>query len=329
MEAPARSTLLVAVGVLAVLLVAAAALARTASGPADRWTVASPDGSVTATVAARANHFVLTVRRRGRRVLDTPLGTADARRLAIATGTVRDAFTTPAGKRLRHELDAHRLTLSFGPRRRIEVLAADDGVALRQTGAGAESTAWRPPPGTRAWLQSFRASYEGHYDPVALDAARAGDYGFPALLDTGAGTWALLTEAGLTRGAAARLTIAAGRRGTLGVALPRGEAPPDTTPWRVAVVGDLPAIVASDLALSLGRPSQIRDTSWIHPGRVAWSWWSEPASPGDARRQRAYVRAAAAYGWPYVLLDAGWWNVRDMPGLARYAAARGVRIMLW
>jgi alpha-glucosidase len=326
MEARTRSTLLVAIGALAVLLVAAAALART--GPADRWTVASPDDSIAATVTVHANRFVLTVRRRGRRVLETPLGSADARRVETAIATVHDAYETPAGKRRRHELDARRLTLTFGPGRRIDVLAADDGVALRQTGAGAESTAWRAPRGTRAWLQSFLSSYEGHYNAVALGSAPAGDYGFPALLDTGAGTWALLTESGLTRGPAARLTVAPGHPGALRVALPRGATPPHTTPWRVAVIGDLPAIVGSDLPLSLGRPSQIRDTSWIHPGRVAWSWWSEPASPGDLWRQRAYVRAAAAYGWEYVLLDAGWWNT-DVPRIARYAAGKGVRLMLW
>jgi alpha-glucosidase len=94
------------------------------------------------------------------------------------------------------------------------------------------------------------------------------------------------------------------------------------------VIGDLPAIVGSDLPLSLGRPSEVRDTSWIHPGRVAWSWWSDPRSPGDAARQRAYVRAAVRYGWQYVLLDAGW-HPRDVPGIARYAARRHVRVMLW
>jgi hypothetical protein len=86
--------------------------------------------------------------------------------------------------------------------------------------------------------------------------------------------------------------------------------------------------VGSDLPLSLGRPSRIRDTSWIRPGRVAWSWWSDPDSPADRRRQREFVRAAASRGWQYVLLDEGW-VARDVQGLARYAAERGVRLILW
>jgi len=45
-----------------------------------------------------------------------------------------------------------------------------------------------------------------------------------------------------------------------------------------------------------------------------------------ARKQ--YIRAAARYGWQYVLLDEGW-NGDAVPGLAKYAAARHVRLTLW
>ncbi len=199
---------------------------------------------------------------------------------------------------------------------------------MRQTGAGADPTAWRAARGTRAWLQSFRGDYEGHYVATDLGSAGARDYGFPALLDTGAGTYALLTESGLTREAAARLRVSGTRPDVLEVVLPDGERPPSTTPWRVAVIGSLGTVVGSELALDLGRPSRIHDTSWIHPGRVAWSWWSDASSPGDVDRQRAFIRSAQAYGWEYVLLDAGW-NPADVPGLARYANRRGVRLLVW
>jgi hypothetical protein len=96
----------------------------------------------------------------------------------------------------------------------------------------------------------------------------------------------------------------------------------------VAVIGDLATVVDSDLPLSLGRPSRIRDTSWIHPGRVAWSWWSDPKSPGNVVRQRAFIRSASRLGWEYVLLDEGWKGA-DVPGLVAFAARRHVRVMLW
>ena len=35
--------------------------------------------------------------------------------------------------------------------------------------------------------------------------------------------------------------------------------------------GDL---VGNPLVYLLARPSQIADTSWIRPGKVAWDWWN-------------------------------------------------------
>jgi hypothetical protein len=310
------------------LLVAAVAIAGGAAwrAPADTasgWTARSPGGALTAQVTEHRGTYVLAVRREGRTVLTTPLGRAG--RARVRQDTLRETYSTPAGKRRQHVLAARRLRIALDGGRGIDVLVADDGVAFRTTGAGREVAAWRAPAGARAWLQSYRPDYEGAYRPVALRAARRGDYGFPALVRSG-DTWVLLTESGLTREPAARLRIR--RPGVLALALPRGASGPRTTPWRVAVVGDAATVVGSDLPLSLGRPSRIRDTSWIRPGRVAWSWWSDPDSPGDVRRQRAFVRAAAAHRWQYVLLDEGW-HGRDVPRIARYAAGRGVRVMLW
>jgi hypothetical protein len=311
-------------GVLALVVVfAVAGVAwRAAADPAPGWTVESPGGALSARISARGGTYELAVRRGGRTVLRTPLGrTGHAR---ARQDTLRETYATPAGKRRRHVLAARRLRIALDHGRRIDVLVADDGVAFRTTGAGREVAAWRAPAGARAWLQTYRPDYEGAYKPVALRAAKRGDYGFPALVRSG-DTWALLTESGLTREPAARLRV---EHGVLRTALPRGAAEPRTTPWRVAVVGDAATVVGSDLPLSLGRPSRIRDTSWIRPGRVAWSWWSDPDSPGDIRRQRAFVRAAAAHRWQYVLLDEGW-HGRDVPRIARYAAGKGVRVMLW
>jgi alpha-glucosidase len=261
-------------------------------------------------------------------VLQARLGRPDARGTRISRDDVDERFDTPAGKRRHHALVARRLRLAFAHGGVLEILVADDGLALRQTGAGTDPVAWSAPRGTRAWLQSYRPDYEGHYDPVELNSARPGDYGFPGLLHTGGDTWALLTESGLTRQAAAHLTVDRNRPDVLRVALADGDAAPRTTPWRVAVIGDLATVVGSDLPLSLGGPSEIGDTSWIRPGRAAWSWWSDTDSPGDLRRQRAFVRSAAAYGWEYVLLDEGW-DPDMVPRLTNYARARGTRVMLW
>jgi hypothetical protein len=296
--------------------------------PGRGWTVSSPARTVSATVAAHSGTYELTVSRGGRPVLAATLGGRPGKPVGTpAQDTVRDAYATPTGKRRRHQLVANRLTVSFAHGRSLQLLVTDDGVAFRQTGAGNDDASWRAPAGAKAWLQTFRPDYEGPYRGVPLRKAGYAAYGFPALLQTG-GSWALLTESGLVKGPAARLAIDHGKPGVLRVALPRGESPPRMTAWRVAVVGDLGTVVGSDLPLSLGRPSQIRDTSWIKPGRVAWSWWSDTKSPGNLWRQRAFVRAAAAYRWEYVLLDAGW-NPRDVPKIASYAAGKGVKIMVW
>ena len=308
---------------LAVVVTAVGVAWRAGADTASGWTVTSPGGALSARVTEHGGAYDLAVRRGNRTVLATTLGRGGAAR--TTQDTLRETYSTPAGKRRRHVLAANRLRIALDHGRRIDLLVADDGVAFRETGAGHEVAAWRAPAGARAWLQSYRPDYEGAYRPVGLRSAKPGDYGFPALIRTG-DTWALLTESGLTREAAAHLRIR--RRGVLAVALPAGASAPRTTPWRVAVVGDAATVVGSDLPLSLGRPSRIRDTSWIHPGRVAWSWWSDPDSPGDARRQRAFIRAAAAHRWQYVLLDEGW-RGRDVPGLARYAAGKGARVMLW
>ena len=283
---------------------------------------------MSASVTAHSGTYEIDVSRNGRPVLAATLGGRPGKAVRPPVqDRVHDGYTTPVGKRRSHELSGNRLTVTFARGRSLQLLVTDDGVAFRQTGAGNDDAAWRAPDGTKAWLQTYRPDYEGPYEGVTLRRARYAAYGFPALLRTGGG-YALLTESGLDQGPAARLAIDHGRPGVLRVALPRDESLPRTTAWRVAVVGDLGTVVGSDLPLSLGRPSQIRDAAWIRPGRVAWSWWSDSSSPGDLWRQRAFVRAAADYRWEYVLLDAGW-NPRDVPEIAGYGRSKGVKVMVW
>jgi hypothetical protein len=263
------------------------------------WTVRSPGKTVTASV--RAAGGAVTVNVRGTLSARVRTGLVTARRR-----TVHRRFRTLAGKRRVHDVRASVLSLGG----RLDVLVADDGIAIR----GGDPR-FRAPAGSRAWLQRFTSSYEGAYNATDLRAAR-GAYGFPALISTPSGRWALLTEAGRGAGHLRAHT------GLLRVT----RADPGT--WRVAVLGDLGDVVGSSLPLALGRPSRIRDTSWIRPGRAAWSWWSDSGSPERLETQQQYVDAAAARDWEYVLVDEGW-DPAWMPELVRYAADRGVRILLW
>jgi len=342
----------IVVAAAAVALPAPAAAAQQPPPPRpQQWAVRSPDGRLAAVVAqARPGAPLrLTVRRDGRRLLAGALGLdTSAGRLVHglrlrgrSAATVDERYATPVGKRLRHRLRARRLTLRL---RRgattvaLQLLAADDGIAYRYRLAGrgpvrvvGERSSFAPARGTRTWLQRWTANYERPYDEAPLGAVAPGRYAFPALLGLGRGTWALLSESGVDgRFAAARLAVSAARPGRLRVepvGAVRGRRPL-ATPWRVAVVGELATIVGSDLVESLGGRSQIADERWIEPGRVAWSWWSDPGSSRSYERQLDYVALAAAMGWEYVLVDEGW-DEAWMPRLVAEARRRGVRVLLW
>jgi alpha-glucosidase len=329
-EMPPRSAL---VALAAIVTLATAAPAR-----AD-WRVTSPDGRLSAEVTF-ADGLRATVERDGARVLSTTIGLEAGERClpegwesaGHRTSRIAEDYTTPAGKRREHHHRARQLVLRFRhgrSRLAVAVRAADDGIAYRTTLTGparrsvtGECSAFTAPRATRAWLQRYGTSYERPYLPTRLRTAAPGDVGFPALLSTGR-AWALLSESGLRRGQpAARLHA---RSGVLHVERPSANR---GTPWRVAVIGSLRTIVESDLVDDLAPSARAGDWSWVRPGRVAWSWWSESDSAGSLVRQQQYVDFAARMGWEYVLVDEGW-DASWIPALTAYARERGVGVLLW
>ena len=119
-------------------------------------------------------------------------------------------------------------------------------------------------------------------------------------------------------------------------------------PWRIALVAaDDKIMAASELTYLLGAPSRIKDTSWIHPGKVAWEWWNDyhlqkvdfKTGVNDAT-YKAYIDFASKHNIQYVILDEGWavnlkadlMQVVDevhLKELVDYAKNRGVGIILW
>ncbi|HSX64274.1 MAG TPA: glycoside hydrolase family 97 catalytic domain-containing protein, partial [Pseudoxanthomonas sp.] len=122
------------------------------------------------------------------------------------------------------------------------------------------------------------------------------------------------------------------------------------TAWRVVMMADRAGdLIASSLVGNLNPPPQ-GDFSWVKPGKAAWNWWSGPSEGATAEMDafRRYIDFAAASGFPYALLDAGWaWGSGpcceahpetdltrpvdgvDMPALVRYAESKGVSLLLW
>jgi alpha-glucosidase len=114
--------------------------------------------------------------------------------------------------------------------------------------------------------------------------------------------------------------------------------------WRILLVANSPGkLLESDLQYDLNPPNRLHDTSWIHPGKAAWNWWVNNVNPEGkpeftTKNMEYYVDFAAHSGFRYMMLDAGWaargditrLNGKvDVPELARYAAAKGVKLWIW
>ena len=123
---------------------------------------------------------------------------------------------------------------------------------------------------------------------------------------------------------------------------------PRSLPWRIAIIGDEDRDLAmSQLSYQLASPCRISDTSWIKPGKVAWDWWNNWNIYGvdfeagvNQKTYEYYIDFAAENGIEYVIMDDGWsvpgcgelFSVVpeiNMPGIVKYAADKGVGIILW
>ena len=119
-----------------------------------------------------------------------------------------------------------------------------------------------------------------------------------------------------------------------------------TFPWRVLGVVDRDAdLLINPLVWLLARPSQVEDTSWIKPGKVAWDWWNANNVYGvdfkagiNTATYKYYIDFAAKYGIPYIILDEGWYKLGNvlevvpqinMEELIDYAKQKNVGVILW
>lgn len=132
---------------------------------------------------------------------------------------------------------------------------------------------------------------------------------------------------------------------------------PFVSPWRTIIVGKKPGdLLLSRLMLNLNEPCQIKDTSWIEPGRYIGIWWGMhkleytwhqgPKHGATTENTMRYIDFAAKHGFKGVLVEGwnwGWdgdWTKDgdkfdfckpypdyDLEKLANYARKKGVRII--
>jgi alpha-glucosidase len=252
-----------------------------------------------------------------------------------------------------------------GRRLYIDVRAYDDGVAFRYRMDGTEAVRLRGertafvPAGDPECLVTL--AHGAHEEPFArlkvsqLATDRA--YDVPVVCSTPSGrTSYAITQAHLAGytgaslwrdGAALRLRLSE---------VPRRAGPAFvskaglSTSWRVVMMGDRAGdMIASHLIGNLNPPPQ-GDFSWVKPGKAAWDWWSGPLNGMKATMDnyKRFIDFAAEAGLPYYLIDAGWASGPagccdalptvditraadgiDMPDLVRYAAGKGVGLILW
>lgn len=133
---------------------------------------------------------------------------------------------------------------------------------------------------------------------------------------------------------------------------------PFVTPWRTLQIADTAGgLITSYLILNLNEPNALGDVSWVEPGKYIGVWWemhlgtgswgSGPKHSANTANVKRYIDFAAKHGFKGVLVEG--WNVGwdgdwyrdggdaflfaqaypdfDLPELARYGQARGVRLI--
>ncbi len=119
-----------------------------------------------------------------------------------------------------------------------------------------------------------------------------------------------------------------------------------TFPWRVIAIAEKDGdLLTNQLVWLLEKPSQVEDTSWIKPGKVAWDWWNannvydvDFKAGINTQTYKYYIDFAAKYGILYIIIDEGWYklgNVLDVvpdmniAEITAYGKQKNVGVILW
>ena len=119
-----------------------------------------------------------------------------------------------------------------------------------------------------------------------------------------------------------------------------------TFPWRILGIAENDgALITNQLVYLLAKPTQVQDTAWIKPGKVAWDWynanniWGVDFKSGiNTQTYKYYIDFASKYGIEYIILDEGWYKLgnvlqvapeMNIEELVAYGKQKNVGIILW
>ncbi|MGC9004077.1 MAG: glycoside hydrolase family 97 catalytic domain-containing protein [bacterium] len=314
--------------------------------------VKSPDGRITCKVNIdKEGKLTYRVDKEGEVLIkESPLGiftsvadfTQDLCLLSFSRRAINEKYPMIGRKKKVYENNCNELMIKLGKKLSILYLivrAYNDGIAYRYLIPGDgpltisfEKSAFKIPESAIGWAHPFTPNYEAFYPKRSYEELIAGNFGMPVLLNI-KDNWLLISEASVYGNYCGSHIEGDRENGLLKVVFAPDQKNavvsklPFYSPWRAVIIGSLADIVESTLIENLNPECEIADTSWIKPGRSAWSWWSGDSTE-DYETQVKYVDFAHKMGWEYYLCDAGW-KAEWLPKLVEYAERKGVGIFVW
>ncbi|MDR1722568.1 MAG: glycoside hydrolase family 97 protein [Tannerella sp.] len=245
----------------------------------------------------------------------------------------------------------------------IEVRAYKEGIAFRYIFTGneylhitREFTQYSLPEGSKAW---FTPRAQAKYELLPLkdwkdEAERPLVCEIPTGIahsnDVEGKLYILLTEAAMTNYARTKFVLDPTKANTITGTMYGAvdDIAPYSTPWRVIMAAEDPCelIEHNDLLLNLNPPCEIKDPSWIKPGKVM----REVTLSTEGGK--ALVDFAVKRNLQYIHFDAGWYgpegskqsdattvtldparnkniNALDLQEVIKYADSKGICVMLY
>lgn len=305
--------------------------------------------------------------------------------LATHQSAVDENISTVWGSRKEIKDQYNQIVLDFEGNFSVEFRAFDHGIAYRfltrfkekQVTVRNEEVSFRFNFGVSAWMLDSK-SYETNYKSYPLDVQNIQDFNnnknkiyLPVFVQSTPKVKVAITEAGLydypslfldrgndyenfLNGTFEKYSLTTKTGGFSNysqiadkeadfIALTDGTR---SYPWRLLIISDDDRNFADcDLVYQLSRSCELKETSWIKPGKVAWEWWHDYAVEGqnfkggvNTQTYLYHIDFASKYGLEYIMIDWLWTDKYDLTvfnpdvdlkRISSYANSKGVKVIVW